>query len=66
MFEPSYTPTDECGCGPDEATAISSLACEECAQECDSAACTVELTSQCTDQCVVVACNDAQDRKAHV
>ncbi|KAH9888844.1 hypothetical protein C8Q73DRAFT_654664 [Cubamyces lactineus] len=59
MFQPAYTTADECGCGPDEAPAIPSVGCEECAQECDSAVCTVELTSQCTDQCVVVACNDA-------
>ncbi|KAI8996548.1 hypothetical protein BD414DRAFT_512920 [Trametes punicea] len=58
MFQPVYNSVDECaGCGPQ--SAIPSLGCEECAQECDSAACTVELTSQCTDQCVVVACNDA-------
>ncbi|OBZ74254.1 Zinc finger protein ZIC 5 [Grifola frondosa] len=38
---------------------LAQLDCAECAKECEKAACTVELTSQCTDQCVVVACNDA-------
>jgi hypothetical protein len=33
--------------------------CVECTTECQDATCTVpERTSQCTDQCVVVACDD--------
>ncbi|CAL1714748.1 unnamed protein product [Somion occarium] len=31
--------------------------CEECVQSCDDPGCTIELTPQCTEQCVVV-CND--------
>ena len=35
------------------------IQCAECATECQDAACpAVAMTSQCTDQCVVVACND--------
>ena len=33
--------------------------CAECVQECEDGACDVELTEQCTDQCVVVPCHDA-------
>jgi hypothetical protein len=32
--------------------------CEECALECKQGACQLELTEQCTDQCVIVPCND--------
>ncbi len=32
--------------------------CEECAQSCQDGTCAVELTPQCTDQCIVVACNE--------
>ena len=31
--------------------------CEECVQSCEDPGCTIELTPQCTDQCVVV-CDD--------
>ncbi|KAI0763800.1 hypothetical protein BD413DRAFT_606495 [Trametes elegans] len=59
MFQPGYAPIDECAdCAP-ESAAPSLPDCEECAQECDGASCAVELTDQCTDQCVVVPCNDA-------
>jgi hypothetical protein len=38
---------------------ITEDACAKCVTECQDASCTVpEKTSQCTDQCVVVACND--------
>lgn len=33
--------------------------CEDCVQECEEGVCDVELTEQCTDQCVVVPCNVA-------
>lgn len=33
--------------------------CKECAQECKDGACAIALSAQCTDQCVVVPCNDA-------
>lgn len=33
--------------------------CEECVQECEEEDCAVALSSQCTNQCVVVPCNDA-------
>ncbi|KAI0923843.1 hypothetical protein AcW1_006688 [Taiwanofungus camphoratus] len=33
------------------------LACEQCVHECDSTPCTVALSAECTDQCVVVACS---------
>ena len=33
--------------------------CEECVQECEEGSCDLRLTEQCTDQCVVVPCNDA-------
>lgn len=36
-----------------------SSACEECVQECEDGSCDLELTEQCTDQCIVVPCNDA-------
>ena len=36
-----------------------SSACEECVQECEQGTCELELTEQCTEQCVVVPCNDA-------
>ncbi|KAI9064104.1 hypothetical protein FKP32DRAFT_1569942 [Trametes sanguinea] len=58
MFHPMYTGVDECGCAPQSVIQTPDVACDECAQECDGAACAVELTSQCTDQCVVVACTD--------
>lgn len=32
--------------------------CQECAQSCEDRTCSVELTPQCTNQCVVVACNE--------
>ncbi|CDO73268.1 hypothetical protein BN946_scf185008.g30 [Trametes cinnabarina] len=57
MFQPVFTGVDECGCAPQ--VVLPSLDCEECAQECDSSSCSVELTEQCTEKCVVVACNDA-------
>ncbi|KAL1943110.1 hypothetical protein VTO73DRAFT_4781 [Trametes versicolor] len=57
MFEHAFEAVHDCDCGP-EATA-ESLACQECAQDCDSSVCEVELTEECTEQCVVVACNDA-------
>ncbi|EMD39231.1 hypothetical protein CERSUDRAFT_134205 [Gelatoporia subvermispora B] len=47
----------DCSCVNDEA--VAAVACGECVRECEVASCSVELTSQCTDQCVVVACNDA-------
>jgi hypothetical protein len=38
--------------------------CAECSTECQDASCRVaEMTSQCTDQCVVVACNDPTHRE---
>lgn len=33
--------------------------CSECVQECEDGACDSLLTEQCTEQCVVVPCNDA-------
>ncbi len=38
--------------------------CEECVQECEESACDLQLTEQCTDQCVVVPCNDAHHKYA--
>ncbi|KAI0693187.1 hypothetical protein C8T65DRAFT_585995 [Cerioporus squamosus] len=52
MFQPGCDGSDDC------ALAAEDFDCEECAQGCEDASCTVEFTSQCTDQCVVVACND--------
>lgn len=40
------------------------LDCEECAHECDTTLCDVGLSSECTDQCVVVACNDSHHAAA--
>jgi hypothetical protein len=38
---------------------LSTFACKECATECKQPSCpAVELTDQCTDQCVVIACHD--------
>ena len=53
MFEPVCNGPDDCG------FANSEFECKECARVCEDASCAVEFTSQCTDQCVVVACNDA-------
>lgn len=36
-----------------------SSACDECVQECEQGTCEINLTEQCTEQCVVVPCNDA-------
>ncbi|PCH44200.1 hypothetical protein WOLCODRAFT_138823 [Wolfiporia cocos MD-104 SS10] len=47
----------DCSCVRNGAGA--SANCEECAHECPSSPCNVELSEECTDQCVVVACNDA-------
>ncbi|OCH84736.1 hypothetical protein OBBRIDRAFT_815353 [Obba rivulosa] len=47
------------GCACVDNGAVAAVACGECVRECEVASCSVELTSQCTDQCVVVACNDA-------
>ncbi|KAI0091720.1 hypothetical protein BDY19DRAFT_885717 [Irpex rosettiformis] len=33
--------------------------CSECIQECEEEDCRIQLTEQCTEQCVVVPCNDA-------
>ncbi|RPD76584.1 hypothetical protein L226DRAFT_460810 [Lentinus tigrinus ALCF2SS1-7] len=52
MFQPVCNGSDDCG------FAASGFDCEECAQVCEDASCSVEFTSQCTDQCVVVACSD--------
>ncbi|KAJ3558577.1 hypothetical protein NM688_g839 [Phlebia brevispora] len=38
--------------------APSSPTCDECVQECEEGDCDVQLTEQCTDQCVVVPCHD--------
>ncbi|KAI0741426.1 hypothetical protein C8Q80DRAFT_1194386 [Daedaleopsis nitida] len=54
MFQPACDPAEDCSFAPE-----GDFDCEECAQVCEGTACTVELTSQCTDQCVVVVCNDA-------
>lgn len=32
--------------------------CDECVVECEEGECELELTEQCTDQCVVVPCHD--------
>ena len=47
----------ECSCPPE--SDVVPLDCEECAHECDSPDCDVGLSSECTDQCVVVACSDS-------
>ncbi|KAI0352326.1 hypothetical protein OH77DRAFT_1506035 [Trametes cingulata] len=63
MFQPTaYEPHEDCGCGPEPP--VPSLACQECAQECDTTCTVPELTSDCTDQCVVVPCNDAHHTPA--
>ncbi|KAI1796620.1 hypothetical protein LXA43DRAFT_986334 [Ganoderma leucocontextum] len=59
MFQPVYDGIDDCAF----TAANSDYECQECAQDCtepqcDDGSCTLQLTSQCTDQCVVVACND--------
>ena len=54
MFQPFCTGEDSCGFASE-----SHFDCQECSQRCEDASCSVELTSECTDQCVVVACNDA-------
>ena len=53
---PTVCTGDECAFDSE-----SPYGCQECAQECEDGSCAadLELTSQCTDQCVVVACNDA-------
>ncbi|KAI0793937.1 hypothetical protein C8Q74DRAFT_544575 [Fomes fomentarius] len=53
MFEPVCSASENCSFVPED------VECEECAQVCEDASCAVELTPQCTDQCVVVACSDA-------
>lgn len=51
--------SDENSCCCDMEIAVSEP-CEECVQECEQGACHLnELSEQCTDQCVVVPCNDA-------
>lgn len=52
MLPPVCHGSDDCG------FVASGYDCEECQQGCEDGSCTVEFTSQCTDQCVVVACND--------
>ncbi|KAI0792090.1 hypothetical protein C8Q75DRAFT_714967 [Abortiporus biennis] len=39
-------------------SAIHPAECQECAETCEETPCAIKLTPQCTDQCVVVACND--------
>ncbi|TFK94160.1 hypothetical protein K466DRAFT_477221 [Polyporus arcularius HHB13444] len=52
MFQPVCDGSDDCG------LAVEDFDCDECVQGCEDASCTVEFTSQCTEQCVVVACTD--------
>ena len=50
---PCYCEMEALGLIPTETT------CDECVQECEDGECQgVELTAQCTDQCVVVPCHD--------
>ncbi|GBE86608.1 hypothetical protein BKA93DRAFT_94071 [Sparassis latifolia] len=56
-FRSSTSSDPVCHCA--EHGGVAPLACEECVQECADAPCTVGLTPECTDQCVVVPCNDA-------
>ncbi|KAH9924746.1 uncharacterized protein B0H18DRAFT_1172784, partial [Fomitopsis serialis] len=47
----------DCSCPPE--VNAPSLDCEACAHDCGTPPCNVELGSECTEQCVVVACSDA-------
>lgn len=59
LFRPSQKNSgDACCCEMSANVPPIHLAeCEECVQSCDDPGCTIELTPQCTEQCVVV-CND--------
>lgn len=46
-------------CDCPSAAAHASGDCAECVQVCEEAACAVQLTPLCTDQCVVIPCDDA-------
>ncbi|KZT65608.1 hypothetical protein DAEQUDRAFT_515560 [Daedalea quercina L-15889] len=59
---PYVNPPRDCSCPP--STSPAPIDCEECAHDCESAPCDVGLSSECTDQCVVVACNDAHHSAA--
>ncbi len=52
MFQPVCDGSHDCGLAAED------FDCDECVQGCEDASCTVEFTSQCTEQCVVVACTD--------
>ncbi|KZT10085.1 uncharacterized protein LAESUDRAFT_722235 [Laetiporus sulphureus 93-53] len=54
--EPLPIISGRCPCGGEGSI---SVACEQCADACASLPCTAELSSECTEQCVVVPCNDA-------
>ncbi|THH27464.1 hypothetical protein EUX98_g6723 [Antrodiella citrinella] len=43
---------------PLQVAAVASPDCDECVLACDAPHCDIELTEHCTDQCVVVACDD--------
>ncbi|TBU60962.1 hypothetical protein BD310DRAFT_814300 [Dichomitus squalens] len=57
LFLPGCNGADGCTFAADNG-----YECPECTQPCEDGSCTVVgLTSQCTDQCVVVPCSDTHD-----
>lgn len=59
MFQPSCNGSDDCGF----TASNGNYECQECThdcsqRQCDDGSCALPFTPQCTDQCVVVACND--------
>ena len=58
LFSPGCDAPEGCGFHADNG-----YDCQECTQHCEDGSCTLGLTSQCTDQCVVVPCNDTHDEE---
>ena len=39
---------------------VANIACSECVVDCDDAACLAEINDRCTEQCVIVPCDNPE------